>query len=61
MMWIAHSRMVAMFAGAWSMYCACTGSFDGTIAIVGVYAITRWIYGNKKSTGTGDADAKHTI
>ena len=50
MMWIAHSRMVAMFAGAWSMYCACTGSFDGTIAIVGVYAITRWIYGNKKST-----------
>lgn len=61
MTWIARSRMAALLVGAWSMYCACTGSYDGAIAIVGVYVITRWIYGNKKSTGTGDTDAKHTI
>lgn len=61
MTWIANSKLVAFLVGAWTAYCACIGEFDGMVTLVIVYAITYWIYGNKKSTGTGDTDTNRNI
>ena len=57
MTWIAHSRLVALVIGAWSAYCACIGSYDGTVVLLVVYVITAWIYGNKKSAGAANTRA----
>ncbi|WP_278589433.1 hypothetical protein [Limosilactobacillus pontis] len=34
------SKLIALIVGAWTMYCAMIGSYDGAVTILAVYVLT---------------------
>lgn len=53
---IVNSKLLAMLIGAWIMYCAGLGDYDGAVFLLLFYSLMLWDLNTKKATGAGNTD-----